>query len=289
MSKKESNELVFELENVEKGFIKQAKFAVKRYGFLGTFSRYLIYKIEVKKFITEPAGESEKQFRRDLVKKFSGIHSNVVCAHSPYQFIAMAKYLLEHEIEGPIVQCGCFKGGSTAKLSLLAEKTNRKLYVYDSFQGLPEPDSKDELDMKGFDTTLDYTFKAGDFKGELEEVKSNIRNFGCIDVCEFIPGFFNDSLPGFELNPAFVYIDVDFVSSARDCLKYIWPAIRPGGYWFTHEAGSLEYLYGMFDKDWWKENLNDVPPLLVGGGVGLSIITPSVAFFRKPPMNSAGK
>ena len=40
-------------------------------------------------------------------------------------------------MEGVVVECGCFLGGSTANLSLVCEVVGRELIVYDSFEGLP--------------------------------------------------------------------------------------------------------------------------------------------------------
>jgi hypothetical protein len=34
---------------------------------------------------------------------------------------------------GDIVECGCFNGNSSAKLSIIAKLVNKKLYIFDSF------------------------------------------------------------------------------------------------------------------------------------------------------------
>ena len=44
--------------------------------------------------------------------------------------------------EGCIVECGCYKGSSTAKFSLAAKYSGRKLVVFDSFEGIPENDER---------------------------------------------------------------------------------------------------------------------------------------------------
>ena len=55
--------------------------------------------------------------------------------------LAMASKLLEipPDVEGVVVECGCFHGGSTANLSLICDIVGRELIVYDSFEGLPPP------------------------------------------------------------------------------------------------------------------------------------------------------
>ena len=54
--------------------------------------------------------------------------------------MAIALKILETppDVEGAIMECGTFKGGCAANLSIIAKITNRKLLIYDSFEGLPE-------------------------------------------------------------------------------------------------------------------------------------------------------
>src|SRR5262249_7991231 len=60
--------------------------------------------------------------------------------------LAMAVKLLEipPEVEGVVVECGCYLGGSTANLSVACKIAGRELIVYDSFEGLPAADPKDK-------------------------------------------------------------------------------------------------------------------------------------------------
>jgi hypothetical protein len=115
----------------------------------------------------------------------------------------------------------------------------------------------------------------------LDEIKQNIQRFGYIDVCDFIPGFFAHSLPTINVNPACVYLDVDLISSARDCLKYLWPKTVKHGLWFTHEAFLPTYIVGILDPEWWQTTLNDTPPIIFGAGSGLSECDEGLAYFRK--------
>jgi hypothetical protein len=188
---------------------------------------------------------------------------------------------MDLDVKGPIVELGAYKGGSTAKLSILAKRTNRKLYVCDSFQGLPKPQIDGENESAIFDTSNKFVFQEGEFAGSLEEVKSNITRYGHIEVCEFVPGFFNESLPKLDINPAFIFMDVDYVSSARDCLKYLWPQLKKNGYLFTHEAHMEEYIKGCMDRQWWHETLGECPPLMFGAGSGISPVVTGLSFIKK--------
>ena len=43
------------------------------------------------------------------------------------------------ELKGDVVECGCYLGGSSVNISLVCALTGRRLLIYDSFEGLPEP------------------------------------------------------------------------------------------------------------------------------------------------------
>src|SRR5687768_8201417 len=54
--------------------------------------------------------------------------------------LAMALKVFETppDVEGDVVECGTWKGGSAANLSLVCKIAGRKLKIFDSFEGLPE-------------------------------------------------------------------------------------------------------------------------------------------------------
>jgi O-methyltransferase len=274
-----------ELTNLDElnkpGFINTVKVGLKLHGFWKCLALFIYLKQEERNFIKTARSESERSYRKNLLGQFKKIHNNVACPHSPFQFPLLSTYLEDLDVEGPIVELGVFKGGSTAKLSLLAKKTNRKLYVCDSFQGLPKPVIEGENESPIFDTSNSFVFQEGEFAGSLDEVKKNVTEYGAIEVCEFVPGFFNESLPTLDVSPALIFIDVDYVSSARDCLKYLWPRLKKNGYLFTHEAHMEDYIKGCMDMKWWQETLGEPPPLMFGAGGGISPVVTGLCFIKK--------
>lgn len=264
------------------GFWQTALTALKQFGFLGTTARFLLLKDEIRKFIRSAPCPEEQRFRKQLIRRFDRIQFKIQCGHTPYDLLLMADHILNLEAEGPIIECGCFKGASTAKLSILAQHTNRKLIVCDSFEGLPAPESYErKYSIDGSEDA--YSFSAGEYRGTLEEVKKNVETYGSIEVCEFVKGYFEDTLPGLQVHPAFIFMDVDLISSARTCLKYLWPRFRSGGVWYTHEACYREYMEAVFDRNWWQQELRDLPPMVVGAIRGLSPLSRALAYFQKSP------
>jgi O-methyltransferase len=171
---------------------------------------------------------------------------------------------------GSIVECGCYKGGSTVNLSLVAELCGRQLHVFDSFEGLPEPDADDAGHVVMADRLLS-TYEPGAYAGTLDEVMSNVRQFGAIAACSFHKGFFSDTLPDFDEPVVFAYLDVDLATSEKTCLRHLWPLLEPGAFVFTDEAHHLEIAELFFDRQWWKHELQTPPPGLVGAGSGLGL------------------
>lgn len=194
-------------------------------------------------------------------------------------FAMISKILkIPKKTAGCIIECGSYKGGSTANLSLVCGLVKRKLVVFDSFKGLPKVSESDKnhriVDLKKI-----HTYKEGAWAGSLDEVKSNISRFGDISVCEFKAGFFDKTMPGFNQKVAFVFLDVDLTASVKTCLKYLWPNLQTNSYFFTHEVHHLEISSLFFDSGWWKKNLKTSPPGLVGAGSGLGLV-PTENYFK---------
>lgn len=172
-------------------------------------------------------------------------------------------------VAGDIIECGCWKGASTAALSLVCAMTGRKLIVCDSFAGLPEDEPRavhkyPHLGVFGF-------YQEGMYAGRLDEVKGNIAKYGDLTVCEFLPGFFSTSLKSLSSPVAFAFLDVDLASSMRDCITHIWPLLVNNGRIYTDDSLDMEVVRIWFDDNWWKTNLNQAAPGYVGSGCGLPI------------------
>lgn len=263
------------------GFLCATRWSLKHFGLLRSISLYLMLKDEERRFVMSAETEEENRLRKSILSQIKSIYKSVMCLHFPFHFVTVAKFVLGLDIDGPIIECGAYKGGSSAQLSVIAKETNRRLYVCDSFQGLPTPNSPEDATAKIFSDSRVHTFKEGDYAATLEEVKSNIMKHAYIDVCEFVPGFFSESLPSLNVEPAIIVLDVDLISSAHDCLKYLWPRLKKGGYVFTHEAESETYMKGLMDSEWWHNTLGECPPVIFGAGSSLLPIAEGLAMFKK--------
>jgi O-methyltransferase len=170
---------------------------------------------------------------------------------------------------GDVVECGCYDGASTAILSTACKLVGRKLYVCDSFEGLPEPEADEKVTIRTGKTF--YNWKAGEFAspGGLEGVRQRVAQFGTVESCEFVKGYFCDTLPDLPVDSAvLVFEDADLKSSVVDCLKYLWPRLRAGCKFFSHEPWSIEVVSLFFDHAFWKTAFGSPPPGFYGGDMG---------------------
>ncbi|MCE3267219.1 MAG: hypothetical protein K0S15_1928 [Solirubrobacterales bacterium] len=178
--------------------------------------------------------------------------------------LAMAAKLLEisPEVEGVVVECGCYLGGSTANLSLACEIVSRELYVYDSFEGLPASDPRDKY---GSEMT------EGFLRADLERVKDNVRRFGAIERCTFVKGLFADTLPGHEPPIVLCFLDVDLQASLHDCIRNLWPKLTDRGYVFIDEYVYTDFCALFWSERYWREFFDADPPGLIGAGSGIAV------------------
>lgn len=178
--------------------------------------------------------------------------------------LAMALKILETppEVPGAILECGTWKGGSAANLSLVCKIVGRKLLIYDSFQGLPEGEPEDREAPN---------YQKGDFCGTLDEVRSNVRRHGAIECCEFVEGWFDETLPKLRSPVLLAFLDVDLEASLETCVRNIWPHLAETGYVFIDEFVGLDYCALFYSERFWSTHFSRTPPGLIGAGTGLPL------------------
>jgi len=199
--------------------------------------------------------------RLKLIKQFYFITFNIDCPHTQEEIIAYVTKILAtpFSIKGFFVEAGCYKGGSTAKFSLAAQISKRKLVVFDSFEGIPKNIEGSEYGLFGGSAT----FREGDYRGGISEVKGNIAKYGSLSSCKLIKGWFEDSMPNFKQQIAGIYLDVDLESSTQTCLKNLYPLLQLGGYLLSQD-GHMPRIVKLFNNDkFWKNEVGCKKPHVI--------------------------
>jgi len=158
--------------------------------------------------------------------------------------------------------------------------TARKLYVCDSFQGLPEVTA-----LEGGWRTIagqQNGFSRGQYGVSLEQVSATIQRHGNLEVCHLLEGFFDKSLVALTGIPiAFVFSDADLVSSTRGVIQFLWPGLVEGGRLYTHDANLPDLVRGITDGKWWAEQMGEYAPPLFGADYGCGFGAGFIGYFEK--------
>lgn len=129
--------------------------------------------------------------------------------------------VINNNVPGDMVEFGCYVGTTSVHAQRFLQGTERNLWVYDSFAGLPE---KTQADM----SPAGEQFKAG----ELNATKAQfIRNFkqAHLPLPYIKKGWFSDVSPNdLPEKISLAFLDGDYYYSVHDPLKLIWPRLSPG-------------------------------------------------------------
>lgn len=152
------------------------------------------------------------------------------------------EHIAAEPVDGDIVECGVWKGGSTmmACLHLLrAGDEARGVWLYDTFAGMPEPTDEDPEDahrewLEGErNDHNEYCYSP------LDEVRRNVLSTG-IDAqrIRFVEGKVEDTIPAaIPDRIALLRLDTDWYESTRHELEHLWPRLQVGGVLIVDDYG----------------------------------------------------
>lgn len=162
--------------------------------------------------------------------------------------INAARYLVENNIDGDVVECGVWRGGSAMAAAITLKRlgdTTRKLYLYDTFEGMTTPGEKDrQFDGKPAGQLLEQEEKNTGiwcYAGK-DEVAQNLRDTGYPDDnIILIEGKIEETVPGvMPADIAMLRLDTDWYESTLHELTHLYPRLRPGGVLIIDDYGHWQ-------------------------------------------------
>ena len=128
-------------------------------------------------------------------------------------------------LEGSMAECGVFRGGTALLLAKLKPE-NKRLYLFDTFDGMPLTDP-------GRDR-----HRSGDFSDtSLAHVQNLLHGY---DNVVFRPGFFPTTTGGLEKEIFSVaHCDMDIYSSVLEFCHFFYPRLVCGGVMIFDDYGFL--------------------------------------------------
>lgn len=142
------------------------------------------------------------------------------------------------KISGDLVECGVWKGGCVATMVYRLEKLGlkKKIWLFDSFQGLPEPTGQDgrKASIYAGRRTQGRLVSIKECVATLSDVKEIFSKLGLPWRLAVVKqGWFQETLPKAEKSLhriALLRLDGDWYESTKICLKHLFPKVVSGGF-----------------------------------------------------------
>ncbi|MFZ0846077.1 MAG: TylF/MycF/NovP-related O-methyltransferase [Pseudolabrys sp.] len=140
-----------------------------------------------------------------------------------------AEIIFRDKIEGDFIETGVWRGGACIFMRAILSAynvTDRKIFVADSFEGLPPPDARFPSDIGD----RHHLFKT--LQVSLDDVKNNFAKYDLLDdQVIFLKGFFSETLPTAKIDKlALLRLDGDMYGSTMDALQNLYPKLQSGGF-----------------------------------------------------------
>ncbi|MDR3303135.1 MAG: TylF/MycF family methyltransferase [Treponema sp.] len=145
----------------------------------------------------------------------------------------IAEEIGERKMNGAVAELGVFKGDFAKRINNAFP--DRKLYLFDTFNGFDERDVKVEVD-NGYSNAgvKDFTSKSVDLV---------MKKMKYPDVCVIKKGYFPETTRDVAAEEKFVFvsIDADLYEPIYNGLCYFFPRLEKGGYIFVHDYNAMIY------------------------------------------------
>ncbi len=189
-------------------------------------------------------------YEKDFLAIEKTIHGKTMTSlERQYALYDAVKYITSNNIQGDIVECGVWRGGSTMIAALTLEKmndTSRHIYLYDTFAGMSEPTVHD-ISVNGKSSTEKWkglqqgNINTWDYASR-EDVEANVYSTGYPkELLTFVEGKVEDTIP--KVIPekiALLRLDTDWYESTAHELEHLFPRLVKGGVLIIDDYGHWQ-------------------------------------------------
>ena len=203
---------------------------------------------------------------------------------SPERIAALTEavnYITRNNIQGSIVECGVWKGGSIMAVALALKNNNdpnRQLYLYDTFEGMPPAE---DVDKNFQNEKAEALLHAESHKKEesvvwaystLEEVQNNVASVQYPkENIRYIKGKVEDTIP--QTLPgtiALLRLDTDWYQSTKHELEHLYPLLVKGGVLIIDDYGfwkgarkAVDEYFNQLNQPFFLHRIDDTGRILI--------------------------
>jgi O-methyltransferase len=151
----------------------------------------------------------------------------------------LADRAIQNGIPGDFIETGVWRGGAAALMRGILKArgvTDRRVFVADSFDGLPPPDEKYPADAGS------RLHTRGRLAVSQEEVENTFKAYDLLDdQVVFVKGWFKDTLHLVESDQfALIRLDGDMYESTIQAIEALYPRLSSGGYIIVDDYGGIK-------------------------------------------------
>lgn len=151
----------------------------------------------------------------------------------------VTEFVIANHIPGDVIETGVWRGGACIMVRAIFKAYgvyDRRVWVADSFCGLPEPNPKYAADAN------DKHFTFSELVVSLDEVKSNFAKYDLLDEqVMFLKGWFSETLPKAPIQQlAILRLDGDMYESTMDGLVNLYHKVSAGGFVIVDDFGAVK-------------------------------------------------
>ncbi len=194
-----------------------------------------------KQFIPEDTFQTGDPEFEDLLKK---IRPNTMLSKQRlFSLFSLAKQVCVHKVPGNFVECGVAAGGSSALMAWVISKYShipRKIFSFDTFEGMPEPGVFDQF--QGIEANA-TGWGTGTCAAPVRSLMGVATKLSVQDKIVPVKGFFQDTLPvkRSEIGQiAMLHLDADWYESTKVILDNLFDQIVESGVLQVDDYGHWE-------------------------------------------------
>jgi hypothetical protein len=162
------------------------------------------------------------------------------------------EHVVQHRIPGALVECGVYTGGNIELMIRALQHrgiTDRHMYAYDTFAGMPRPEAIDDRGQgeerrttwEAHRTDADGDAGSNWMRASLDSVRQRITRLGYPDDrLHFVQGLVEQTIPATIPDQiAILRLDTDFYSSTKHELEHLYPRLSAGGVLIIDDYGAM--------------------------------------------------
>jgi O-methyltransferase len=147
--------------------------------------------------------------------------------------------LLDADVPGDIVECGVYRGGTTALMARHLQQrgiANKTIHALDSFSGFRSDSVESEIEQ-GLEKLAREAFRGT----SPTYLRHKLTALGLGHLVRIVPGYFEDTLDAIRGPFSLALIDCDLEGPVLYCLTTLWDRMSPGGHLVVDDYANSGY------------------------------------------------